>query len=380
MTSLTCEIFSDAALALPDWRRLEAGGVLTPYQRAAWIMPWLHHAGSEAGVAPAITVLRDAQGGEPVALFPFCVSRRGPGKVIRFAGGRHANFNMGVFAPGAAPRIDRPALDAMFAAIRKATQADAAILESQPREWQGFANPLTALPGSESPEPAYKFALAGSFEELIGGKLSKDARQKLRRKERRLAELGPVSFSRAQTPEEVRETLAAFLAQKQARFAQLGQPDVFAEPGLQAFIAAGSLDGLAEGRPAIELYRLKAGERIVACYGAALGPDRFCGMFTSFDASEDVFRWSPGELILLYLVEAMLARGLATFDLGVGEAKYKESYCDQTEALFDSAIPLSLTGRAVALAYGAAISAKQQIKESPRALALVNRLRRAVGS
>src|SRR5690606_39534326 len=64
---------------------------------------------------------------------------------------------------------------------------------------------------------------------------------------------------------------------------------------------------------------LAAGERIVATYGAAISAERFCGMFTSFDTAEDVFRWSPGDLMLHHLVGLMSARGLKVFDLGVGE-------------------------------------------------------------
>jgi CelD/BcsL family acetyltransferase involved in cellulose biosynthesis len=375
MTGLSYRIHDSAESARSTWERLEAEGVHTPYQRFAWSDAYLSHVGKADGSRPAISVIH-APDMTPLALFPLCITRVGPSKVARFIGGKHANFHMGLFARSPAHPIDAEALRGMFKAIHAATGAQAAILTSQPREWQGFANPLALLPRHGSPEPAYKFSFTDDLTKLMEAKLSADARRKLKRKERKLGELGPVSYKRAETQEELRRVLDAFFRQKAERFAALGQPDVFAEPGVADFIRAASTVGLEQGKPAIEMYYTAAGERIVATYGAAISPERFCGMFTSFDTAEDVFRWSPGDLMLYHLIGAMHARGVKVFDLGVGEAHYKSHYCDEHEALFDTVLPLGVAGHALTFAYGAAAVAKHRIKASPRALALVNRLRR----
>ncbi len=375
MTGLSYRIHDSVEPARGDWHRLEAEGAHTPYQRLGWSEAYLAHVGVAEGIKPAIAVIHGADGAV-LALFPFCVTHARPARIVRFVGGKHANFNMGLFARDAGRLLDAPALAGLFKALHAATGAQTAILENQPRQWQGFANPLAVLPCRDSPEPAYKFSFTNDVAAMLEAKLSPDARRKLKRKERKLGELGAVSFRRAETQEELRRVLDAFFRQKAERFAALGQPDVFAEPGVAAFITAASSVGLEQGNPAIEMYYTAAGERIVATYGAAISPERFCGMFTSFDSSEDVFRWSPGDLMLYHLIGMMSARGLKVFDLGVGEAHYKGGYCDEYEALFDTVMPLSMTGHALSLAYGAAAAAKHRIKASPRALALVNRLRR----
>ena len=86
---------------------------------------------------------------------------------------------------------------------------------------------------------------------------------------------------------------------------------------------------------------------------------------------------SPGELIVHAVVRDAIARGFKTFDLGVGEARYKEDACEAEEELFDSAFAITPLGRVAALAFMAKQRAKRRIKHSPRLLALFVRRRGA---
>jgi CelD/BcsL family acetyltransferase involved in cellulose biosynthesis len=85
---------------------------------------------------------------------------------------------------------------------------------------------------------------------------------------------------------------------------------------------------------------------------------------------------SPGEQLILKLVRDCCERGLDTFDLGIGEARYKNLVCGDAEPLFDSYLPLSPAGRifAFALSIGAAI--KRAIKQRPALWSAVGAFRR----
>jgi CelD/BcsL family acetyltransferase involved in cellulose biosynthesis len=67
------------------------------------------------------------------------------------------------------------------------------------------------------------------------------------------------------------------------------------------------------------------------------------GIFNSFDLREFA-QHQPGEVLLRHLVEVCCQRGYSDFDLGVGEAQYKDSWCPRTDRLFDSFLPLSAAG------------------------------------
>ena len=77
------------------------------------------------------------------------------------------------------------------------------------------------------------------------------------------------------------------------------------------------------------------------------------------------------------VVREAIARGLKTFDLGVGEARYKDEACESEEELFDSAFGVTPLGRPAALAFKLKQRAKRRIKRSPRLFALFRRLRAA---
>ena len=84
---------------------------------------------------------------------------------------------------------------------------------------------------------------------------------------------------------------------------------------------------------------------------------------------------APGnELLLAELIHRKCQEGIAVFDLGVGEARYKTSFCDDHDDLVDSFLPLTLKGRFFARAAQARRALKRRIKRSPTALKLAHRV------
>ncbi len=67
---------------------------------------------------------------------------------------------------------------------------------------------------------------------------------------------------------------------------------------------------------------------------------------------------------------------METFDLGIGEAHYKTMFCGDVEPLFDSYLPLSATGRALATAFALATSIKRAIKQQPTLWSMATAARR----
>ncbi|AWN54170.1 GNAT family N-acetyltransferase [Methylobacterium sp. 17Sr1-1] len=369
--ALTPEIFSGLAAAEAPWRALEAtpGAVMTPYQRFDWVAacaPLL-----PAGAQPRPVLLRDSAG-RPVALLPLFKHREAGIRVARVIGGRHANFHMPLFSGPEAMAL--PA-DAYARALRRAgaeAGLDVIHLPDQPRLWNGVANPLAA--GSPSPSDAYGLVLEADPDAVLKRVLSGDARRKLRQKEKWLiAAHGPVAHRVAADVAEGEEILSAYLAQKAVRFAKEGIRDPFADPAARDFLAAAHRAG------ALELHALRTeGGRILATFVGAVDAMRFSGMLTSFDPDPALARFSPGDLLLQALIRDQCLRGRAALDLGVGEARYKASVCDETIALVDAVIPVSLRGRAYGAAAEAGARLKRRIKRDPRLWALVGRVRKAM--
>ena len=368
------EVHDNFHAAEPAWTELESLSPGSAYQTRRWLSAWIETIGRACGAEPMLVVAygRDRA---PVACFPFGVIGHERIRIAGFLGGRDSNANIGLFRPGAA--FSRSDLESVFraAALKTEKRPDAFVLSNQPMVWEGHANPLLVFPHQPSPSFGHASALLPDFAVYLESKLSSEARKKLFKKRKRLEkEAGPLRHLVASDRSEALRILDAFFAQKLARFTMLGIESDFEHPSARAFLERGSFDGVDVGAPVIELHALLAGERIVATYGGVRHRRRFHAMFNSFDMAADVAKCSPGDLLLMSLLEQMCAAGVECFDLGVGEARYKDAWCD-LEPLFETIIPVSAKGRAFALAESTRLRLKRQVKQSPWLWSLAQRLR-----
>ena len=123
-------------------------------------------------------------------------------------------------------------------------------------------------------------------------------------------------------------------------------------------------------KPVIELYAASVGDTIIATFGGIVADGRFSGMFNSIAGAE--FRnYSPGELLLANVIRMCCERGLDRFDLGIGDAAYKQVYCKDAEALYDSVIPITAAGQVVAPIWRAGLALKGKVKKSDTLLRAV---------
>ncbi len=367
------EIFDRLTTAEPHWRALERTQALaTPYQGYDFLNLWQRHVGSACGMTPFIVVAFNAAG-TPLFLWPFGVSTIGGLRVAEFLGGKHANFNLGLWRREVAAKIGADDLRAALG--RLAGRADIVKLTNQPLTWAGTTNPFALLPQQRSANLGFSGALVPDFVALLRARTNAATRKKMRKKERTLASYGAVRFARASEASEARRVLDVFFKQKSARMSELGIQDVFAKPGVRRFIEAAATEHGAGGEPSIELYSLSVDDIIVATMGGIVGDGRFCAMFNSIAQGRFAIE-SPGEQLIVNLVRGCCERGLDTFDLGLGEAHYKNLFCGDPEPLFDSYLPLSAGGRLLARVFAVAAAIKRTIKQHTVLWSMLCALRR----
>ena len=367
------EVIEDMAAAEPHWRALEAVPHLgTPYQRYDFLNLWQRHIGTAAGVTPFIVTGLNAAGA-PLFLWPFGRRMLAGLRVVEFLGAKHANFNMGLWRRDVAAHMGADDLRAVLA--RLTGRADLLRLTSQPLTWGGTTNPFALLPHQRSANYGFSGALIPDFDALLRAHTNSATRKKMRKKERALASYGAVSFRQAHDPDDMRRMLDVFFKQKSARMRVLGITDAFAPPSVRRFIEAAMTEPLAGGEPLLEIYALSVGDIVVATYGGIVGGGRFCAMFNSIIPDRYAAE-SPGEQLLVRLVQHCCQRGLDCFDLGIGEANYKTLFCSDIEPLLDSHLPLSAGGHLLGTALAVAGAAKRSIKAHSALWSLVRATRR----
>jgi CelD/BcsL family acetyltransferase involved in cellulose biosynthesis len=353
------EIHAEPGDARHDWLDLEpAAG---SYQSLRFVAAWAEAARARLCVA----VARDATG-RAVALLPLQLESFGPLTSAGFAGGVWANYHMGLFRPGLDWSADD--LTALLRAAGRAAGIDLFAFINQPARWEGAGNPLAPLFGGRAPSPAFASALAPVHPQWLDAHFSRATQKKLRKKARKLEAFGPVRHARAADAQEAERFLAACLAHRAAR----AGVDAFASAQVLALLRGLIASG------AMEMHALLAGERIAATFGALAHGRRLSGLVVSYDGAAEIAAATPGELLLIEVVRDAMARGFATFDLGVGESRYKREICEIEEILSDSALGVSPLGRAAAPVWLAARAGVGAIKRRPWLFSRVQRLRRAL--
>lgn len=349
------------------WQAFERDAVASPYQGHAWIRSWWRHIEAREGAEPRIVMLR--RNGTLAAIIPLVLRRHMGAKVAGMIGGKHFNYQAPVWRPELFDATARDAMPQTLRVIARTIGADLIELTNLPREWNEKANPLALETASACPSPSYMLPLTGSFAEICEARRSKKSLQQLRRKRKKLEGLaGSVRFLQAQDEATCAMVLRAATAHREARRAASGVPSFFEVPGSESFLREIAFACVtAHGRGdspscAIRLHYLQAGDTVVATYiGAALNGVYSC-FVNSFDTAFEAC--SPGDILLHDLIEALCEENFQSFDLGVGEERYKKAWCDPVP-LYDLRVPITPRGWIYSNAARVSQEGKSLIKQSP---------------
>ncbi|TGP52397.1 GNAT family N-acetyltransferase [bacterium M00.F.Ca.ET.230.01.1.1] len=355
---------------LVDYAQFCASALYAPAQSASWVSNWAAATGADIIVA---TLACD---GRPALSLALEVVRRGPFKVARFPGGRHANGNFAATEPRLLPAIDGPAIRSMFKAIAGTRpDIDLISLERLLPDIDGVANPLAALPSFPSPNLALAVDLDGGFDALLSRASGKRKRKKHRSQTRKFEAIGTFRRIEARTPEEVERLLGAFLDMKEVRFAKMGIANVFGDAAVRAFFRALFTDALAEEKPSFLLHGLDVAGKLRAVTGSSRSGKRLICEFGAI-ADDDLAFTSPGDFLFFDNIQEACELGFDVYDFSVGDEPYKRLWCDIEVQHFEVLAPLTLKGHALAAAMRQGALGKAFIKNNPTIWKLTKMLRR----
>ncbi|MEX1061395.1 MAG: GNAT family N-acetyltransferase [Methyloceanibacter sp.] len=352
------------------WEELQAAAPCTGAQTFDWAQAWVRHVLRPEGREPVI-VVGWAPDGQTLFLWPFEMAESAGIKVLHWLGQAHANYNMGLFAPEAAAAFTASDISALLSEVARASGAAAAILKAQPFGWDGVANPFAGLTHQLTPSSGYAVTL-GDFDAFYQERFSKRSRSTLNRKERKLADAGPLTYGWAETRAERLQIVDAFFAQRARQFAAMGIKDIFDAHARAFYREVALLEGDNPSR--LRLGYIKVGDAVLATFSGTVCHGRMSVVLCSL-ADGDMQRQSPGALLLRHQIKEASAKGLALYDIGVGAARHKDEWADVVEPLFDSFIAFKPHGLTLTLPLAALSRLKRAIKSNQYLWPLAQKLR-----
>lgn len=355
-----------------DWQALQEHAPVSPYQTFDLAESWVRHAAEAAGTEARIGVLRNAAG-EVVMILPFGLVRRLGTTVGVYLGGSHFNVNMPLVDPRLS--LGPEAVTRMFDAYCLMTGADLLHLCNQPVEWREAAHPFLCMPYQEAPDDISLILIKdGDFAKHIATGLPRKMRSELRRKAAKFEEAGARTV-RADTPQDVKRFLDAFIEQKSKRLAAHGLDDPFTAPGIKAFFQQAALKGL-DGLGGVEMHALEvANGHLLAVRAGVRHQDQYSFMVQSFDTEDALAKYSPSECLIADVLAESCKHGFTAFDFGVGSNRFKKVWSNGVAELFNVTHAVSKKGRLYAGLMQLTGAAARYIKHNPRLFSAVQEAR-----
>jgi CelD/BcsL family acetyltransferase involved in cellulose biosynthesis len=356
-----------------QWSALEADPQTSFHQSRAWVEAWTKTTGAN------LNVVSLEHNGVPFAILPLEIEQRGGLSIARFAGTAHSNENTGLIDTKQLAKIGPVSAKQLATALTKAGLLTDIVLFDKMTPKTAGQPPFSGLPRVFHQNPSFQLPLFKDFSEVLAQINGKRRRKKFRVSERRLEAMGGYRHITGDDDAEALRLLDAFLEQKPARLTAQGLPNVFADPGIRAFLRTLATTRSMDGQPALELHgiELAGGDhagRIISVAGLTIKDGHVTCQFGSIDetVAADV---SAGELLFYLMIEQASSSGHKVFDFGVGDQLYKRSWCPQRTELVDCYVPLNLKGRLAAPLITGMIRLKRTIKTSPALHRIAARLR-----
>jgi CelD/BcsL family acetyltransferase involved in cellulose biosynthesis len=286
-------------------------------------------------------------------------------RALSWAGGNHANYNCGLFAPAFLGLLQPGDFSRIVGRIRELVPGVGVIqMCCQPAEWNGLRNPMLELGGQRAVNRAFVMDIREGFEAFLEKGNAKRKRKKFRFQEKMAAAAGGYRLVMPSNPREANDILGEFLRQKSERLRSRGLRDVFASGHTREFLTELVRRSAGLDEPLLRLFALEIGGKVRAVLGGGVHQNRLSAYFSSI-ALDDLTTMSPGEMLLYLFVRQCATEGLTHIDLGAGEERYKRSWCNETLELFDVIIPTSLPGMPFAASARASLAMKRVVRESP---------------
>lgn len=319
------------------WRELADRVHARPFQRFGWHAAWLSTLGRASGYRPRVALL--CHGSRLVGLLPLAQRVQHGLRILEWSGHGATDYNDALLDPD----IDPSSALSTLTRAAFARGGDVARLTHVPPD-----SPCDRFLASRSVH-----IVAGETTWVVslpraGGKAwlasrSAKLRANYNRSLRKLAESG-VTFHVWSPPEPIAPFLDVLLAQKRAWFAEAGVSTFFDKPAGPAFIHAAAEKLAAEG--ALHLAALRTADgRLVACTLNLLGRGTLYGYTVSRDPAWN--RFSPGQALIVRLIEWCCDHGIERVDLLGGDQELKLRLGCQPVSLRNHMVPCSVVGRGV---------------------------------
>jgi CelD/BcsL family acetyltransferase involved in cellulose biosynthesis len=352
------------------WSDFEKNALMTAFQCYSWLSHWYDTVGNPIhNILPQIVIVKNGE--EVMAIFPLGLRVVYGIKMLEWLGGIHADYMAPIV--GSDWDIAEEEFKVLWSNIRtKISPHDAVNFERQPNKIESIINPILKLHNAQSSDISSNISLNGNWHDYYKNQINKKIRADSRRNMRRLSEIGEVCFNIGDSEAIEKLIISKMVIQKRQRYTDTGARDLLSVREHREFYEKLPSISKTNGFD-LHCSSLTVGDTIIACHVGIIHRDRFLYLMPSHDAN-GWLRYSPGRLLLEYLIEWSFSTNLKYFDFTIGGENYKKIWCNDDEFIYQSLSSNNLKGTVFLLVQ----KIKLKIINRPIVLRIIRKIRSSV--
>lgn len=360
------EVFDGPDEALAALEAIQGGLLSTGFQTLDWLTALYEDLAPSKGAMPRVVVVTERNSGQVSLVLPLLIRRKKILTTARFADLGVSDYGGPILGP-AYPVKPRSIRRAWRAALRAMPDVDILRLERMPAHVGGQPNPLVTRLGTVPARHSGNRVVVPDTVEAYLRARGKKYRKEAERCYRLLEKEGTPKFYRATTPDQIARVYSVLEEQQRARHSALGSKYVLDETAYRTFYERMAIDGTDAGLSALFALEVN-GEIVATLFGIA--HDATFTLLRISTAGEFGYL-SPGRLIILEAMRHFIPQGVRTFDLGIGNYRFKRDFGVEEVPLFD----LIVARRLAAAPHAVFHRTKARLRKSEHLRAVARRMK-----
>jgi CelD/BcsL family acetyltransferase involved in cellulose biosynthesis len=341
VTSFKVELVDGGNLAAADWPSIADDRDLRMYifQSREFLDIWLDTIGKASRVEPYFVVVRDADR-RPVLYLPLIIETKFNVRLLRFMDCGVADYNAPIVAADRA--LSRQEFHDVWAEVLALLPGfDVIDLKKVASDVAGAVNPLAYLDCTPFGDSGHAIVLTRLRDQTDTRRAVVRLRRKLQTYAKGLSRIGEPRFIVNPDAAEAARVAERLLELKREKYQRTSTPDFLTAPGVERFyremMSPGRLGTISH------LSALTIGDTVASAHLGFIGRGRFYYIFPAYDT--EFGRYRVGHLLLQHLIDQSVTQDFDTFDLGIGDATYKNKWATHRLALHSHECATTAAGR-----------------------------------
>jgi CelD/BcsL family acetyltransferase involved in cellulose biosynthesis len=313
------------------WNKFELESSYSAFQSFSWVEAWYDNIGSDIyDIVLQIVVVKNE--GVIYGIFPLSVRKLMRIRILEWIGGINSDY-LGPLLCDDWKNVNIPFLKLWDKIDIKIQKYDVMHLVKQAAKISDIDNPFVSEFNSRHNRSSYQAILDITWNDFQENKIKNKIIADIRRQKKRLAKLGEVEFLVADSNLEKRGIINEMIKQKKYRYHQTGEWNMLSIYKYELFYEKLAL--IDSDVIKIHCSSLSVGNKLIATHVGLVCGNRYYYIMPS-NEYKDWGKYSPGKVLLEYLIKWSIDNGFKIFDFTIGDESYKQQWCDVKTDLYET--------------------------------------------